>query len=363
MVNCVSGVNGTVVAVPRRFSNRFTNRGLTESCEFINLTGDVLVGFGWVVPFCQRCEIENGTCGYQNVETMKTGCSLPSTTDFCPPTVGDFIPLGSPFIAVLLEEYFIVNCSSSFIPDFVPFEMAKCISTGVNATAIAIPSSYNNGFINRGLPDSCQNIIAVTTIPVGFAWGLPSCGRCERRNGTCGYKNVQTMEIGCSVPSKNSLSTAAKYGIVVGAGLPGILLLICLASFAKKKMNDRNHIQLRQHVQNLPTTTISLEPPRLVTGLDKLTIDSYPMTVLGESKRLPNPSDSTCAICLSEYQPNDTLRTVPECNHYFHSHCIDEWLKLNATCPVCRNFPEGSSGRAATDPLSSSSSPTSLFSN
>lgn len=80
VVNCVHVVNGTVVAVPRRFSNRFINRGLTESCEFINLTDDVLVGFGWVVPFCQKCEIENGTCGYQNVETMETGCALPSTT-------------------------------------------------------------------------------------------------------------------------------------------------------------------------------------------------------------------------------------------------------------------------------------------
>ncbi|WOG86377.1 hypothetical protein DCAR_0205580 [Daucus carota subsp. sativus] len=115
-------------------------------------------------------------------------------------------------------------------------------------------------------------------------------------------------------------------------------------------------------MRNLPTRIITPEPPRFVLGLDKLTIESYPMTVLGESKRLPKPSDSTCAICLSEYKPNDTLRTVPECNHYFHSHCIDEWLKLNATCPVCRNLPEGSFHRAAT-PMSSSSSSASLFSN
>ncbi|WOG86382.1 hypothetical protein DCAR_0205585 [Daucus carota subsp. sativus] len=159
------------------------------------------------------------------------------------------------------------------------------------------------------------------------------------------------------------LSTAAKYGIVVGVGLPGIFLLVCLARFARRKMKERAHIQLRHSVQNLPTTRISLTPPRYVMGLDKATINSYPMTVLGESKRLPKPSDSTCAICLSEYQPNDKLRTVPECNHYFHSNCIDEWLKLNASCPVCRNFPEGSSGRTAADPMSSSSSPTSLFSN
>lgn len=119
--------------------------------------------------------------------------------DFCPPTIGDFIPSGSPFIAVLLEEYLILECSSRFIPGFVPFEVVNC--TGVNATAIAVPSSFNNGFINRGLPDSCQNILSAETVPVGFAWAVPFCGRCESRNGTCGYKNVKTMETGCSVPS------------------------------------------------------------------------------------------------------------------------------------------------------------------
>lgn len=121
--------------------------------------------------------------------------------DFCPPTIDDFIPYGSPFIAVLLEEYLVFNCSSRSIPRFVPFEVVKCVSSGVNATAVAIPSSYNNGFINRVLPDSCQNIISADTIPVGFAWGVPFCETCERRNGTCGYKDVETLETGCSVPS------------------------------------------------------------------------------------------------------------------------------------------------------------------
>lgn len=121
--------------------------------------------------------------------------------DFCPPAIGEFIPFGSPLIAVLLDEYFVLNCSSRSIPGFVPFEEVKCVSTGVNATAVAIPSSYNNGFVTRGLSDSCQNIISAGTIPVGFAWGVPFCETCERRNGTCGYKNVETLETGCSVPS------------------------------------------------------------------------------------------------------------------------------------------------------------------
>ena len=68
-----------------------------------------------------------------------------------------------------------------------------------------------------------------------------------------------------------------------------------------------------------------------IHGLDGPTIESYPKTLLGESRELPNPNDNTCPICLSEYKPKEMLRTIPECNHYFHVNCIDKWLKINAT--------------------------------
>lgn len=96
---------------------------------------------------------------------------------------------------------------------------------------------------------------------------------------------------------------------------------------------------LRQH-ENSELPTISQQPVVRVSGLDGPIIDSYPKTMLGESRRLPNPNDDTCPICLAEYQPKEILKTIPECNHYFHSACIDEWLMLNATCHVCRTSPQ-----------------------
>ncbi|XP_031278815.1 putative RING-H2 finger protein ATL69 [Pistacia vera] len=96
----------------------------------------------------------------------------------------------------------------------------------------------------------------------------------------------------------------------------------------------------------------------ILTGLDEPTIESYPKTLLGESGRLPKPNDNTCPICLSEYQPKESLRTIPECEHYFHADCIDEWLKMNATCPLCRNSPESSAGTPSSTLTSSHSSGT-----
>ncbi|XP_046560874.1 RING finger protein 44-like [Haliotis rubra] len=45
--------------------------------------------------------------------------------------------------------------------------------------------------------------------------------------------------------------------------------------------------------------------------------------------------NTDCQVCLTAFQPGETLRTLP-CLHEYHSECIDEWLKRNATCPICR---------------------------
>ncbi|CAJ2674343.1 unnamed protein product [Trifolium pratense] len=42
-----------------------------------------------------------------------------------------------------------------------------------------------------------------------------------------------------------------------------------------------------------------------------------------------------CCICLCTYEDGVELHTLP-CNHHFHSSCIVKWLKMNATCPLCK---------------------------
>lgn len=46
-----------------------------------------------------------------------------------------------------------------------------------------------------------------------------------------------------------------------------------------------------------------------------------------------------CAICLCEYKEAEMMRMLPDCKHCFHLKCVDAWLRLNATCPVCRSSP------------------------
>lgn len=43
---------------------------------------------------------------------------------------------------------------------------------------------------------------------------------------------------------------------------------------------------------------------------------------------------SECSICYGKINKNDYY--VSDCNHTFHSSCIDTWLERDNTCPLCR---------------------------
>lgn len=81
-----------------------------------------------------------------------------------------------------------------------------------------------------------------------------------------------------------------------------------------------------------------------VVGLDRAVINSYPKFQFSK-KNLTNSGDggdnnnSMCSICLCDYKEGEMLRMMPDCKHYFHLCCLDAWLKLNGSCPVCRNSP------------------------
>lgn len=44
-------------------------------------------------------------------------------------------------------------------------------------------------------------------------------------------------------------------------------------------------------------------------------------------------SKEECTICFSTLK-NKTKRF--KCNHYFHQDCIDNWITMNPSCPICR---------------------------
>ncbi|KAM7279691.1 hypothetical protein ACFE04_006825 [Oxalis oulophora] len=302
----------------------------------------------------------------QNIDYQNQYLSI-SDPDSCMPRryLDDgFNISGSKFTTEGLTNFTFLNCSSTYSTMTSTYGFQVYCLSGDNYSVIARTDDMSFKFYqsnNDNVSSSCH-VIKSVQIPISgpfftalnsdiqLYWREPDCGSCDLASGTCGfYTDDNSLDVGCSVSASSSsssgggLSTAAKYGISVGIGIPGLLCIVALTYFLCGKA------RVNRQARNFRMELSSINPQPMFAmsgGLAGSTIENFPKTLLGASRRLPNPSDNVCPICLSEYQSKEILRTIPECNHYFHSTCIDEWLRMNGTCPICRNSPDGSSSSA-----------------
>ncbi|KAG9153794.1 hypothetical protein Leryth_005923, partial [Lithospermum erythrorhizon] len=91
---------------------------------------------------------------------------------------------------------------------------------------------------------------------------------------------------------------------------------------------------------------------------DELIIDLWESNIFGDSSSMglsldminnlpmfkihPNGTTNSdlhelsCPICYQDMEKGECARKLANCMHYFHKHCIDQWLTRNASCPICR---------------------------
>ena len=43
----------------------------------------------------------------------------------------------------------------------------------------------------------------------------------------------------------------------------------------------------------------------------------------------------SCTICQSEFIHGENLKIL-NCQHFYHNNCVEEWLKSNKSCPICK---------------------------
>lgn len=86
-----------------------------------------------------------------------------------------------------------------------------------------------------------------------------------------------------------------------------------------------------------PTTGAGGRSRRAPKGLDPTVVESFPTFIYSVVKGLKiGKGTLECAVCLNEFEDDETLRLLPKCDHVFHPECIDAWLSSHVTCPVCR---------------------------
>ncbi|KAL1536007.1 RING-type E3 ubiquitin transferase [Salvia divinorum] len=243
----------------------------------------------------------------------------------------------SPFEAMYMDEFFFLSCPRAAV---ARKGLATVDCLGNSTSAVVTTTS---GTLARSM-SMCTTMF---TLPVPesrakiggdrlswnlggdliLTWSFPDCEGCEERGGVCEYDRNSTIGgITC-----NFYSEKVQFGNKVRKAIAFTLCLVCILCVLCILMP-----------RNRAATVVMLPPPRqspAMVGLDDSTIESYKKVVLGESKRLAGPNDVTCPICLVDYCPKDELRCIPECQHCFHSDCVDGWLRLNSSCPLCRNSP------------------------
>ncbi|CAK8539302.1 unnamed protein product [Lathyrus sativus] len=251
------------------------------------------------------------------------------------------------------ENVTFLNCSSTN-PVIDDLPNIPCMSNENYSIMYTLQSSLANslnttcheiGFAEVPVKDNSQEPLVIMEGLYSDAllrWNTPSCG-CEP-DRFCGFLNETGLDVTCysyvlDFPVGNpSTQRHKKYNFFpVLWGVLGTFFFICWVFLSICKDRQQNHIQQRQTITNIEPS--NQEPPWFVSGLDRSRIEQYPKIQLTESGQLSKSIDNVCSICLSEYKPMETLRSIPQCNHHFHIDCIDVWLKMNATCPLCRNLP------------------------
>ncbi|KAF0698206.1 Aste57867_11191 [Aphanomyces stellatus] len=117
----------------------------------------------------------------------------------------------------------------------------------------------------------------------------------------------------------------------------------CLIAFLYKRYYHRQMTTQHGHGTRGPNQ------PR---GMSQDEIDAFKVVKFTPTNTA-DPIEEMCPICLVEYVADLELRELP-CSHRYHPACIDEWLKKNHTCPMCKRdmaSPVQSPTNAARNPV------------
>jgi hypothetical protein len=67
---------------------------------------------------------------------------------------------------------------------------------------------------------------------------------------------------------------------------------------------------------------------------DQEIMNELPETKIEDVNKL-DPEKKNCVICLEDFKNGDKATVLP-CIHLFHTTCIQNWLKTQNSCPICK---------------------------
>lgn len=157
--------------------------------------------------------------------------------------------------------------------------------------------------------------------------------------------NVTTDSSSSRIGMMNSV-TIADLSYSIGFSIAILLVLVIVSYASYKCYNHRtsstfNNFNFSSHGRTRTRTSSSRALIAATKGVDEEILVKYPKFLYCETR--PQKGDSIlasgCSICLVDYKDDHMVRILPICGHIFHVKCIDSWLKLHPSCPICRSKP------------------------
>ncbi|KAK9665255.1 hypothetical protein RND81_14G100400 [Saponaria officinalis] len=245
------------------------------------------------------------------------------------------------------QLYWLYNCSIDYYESLGHVKSIQCLS-GLMYVVFASPYEDTSNSTTK-----LCNYLGTVQLPVGsnprsvqsldlvaglrLSWVEPDCKGCYMKSGRCGFNNYSSLEVNCFDVPRHGIRKETIVAITLAFAAPSLFFACCITYYSIRAICGRRR---RDNTIGVAIATLPTQQQQTVPmGLETSIIESYPKVILGESRRLPRPDENNCPICLGEYLAKDSLRSLPNCGHCFHSDCVDEWLRLNGSCPVCRNTP------------------------
>ncbi|XP_021735621.1 RING-H2 finger protein ATL51-like [Chenopodium quinoa] len=122
------------------------------------------------------------------------------------------------------------------------------------------------------------------------------------------------------------------------------LLLFYFTVISKLCRRSRNRRRINRFIDSETSDPLSrvdslihdpTRPNSSASGLDDAFIRQITVFKYRREDKLVDGTE--CAVCLTEFNENENLRLMPNCEHAFHLPCIDTWLKTHSNCPLCRS--------------------------
>lgn len=114
------------------------------------------------------------------------------------------------------------------------------------------------------------------------------------------------------------------YMVIVILVLPAAFLVICVASFVILFCPCLSFTLYKAWSDNRERSMVK---EKVVSALSRIKFDARKFKAA-----------TYCAICYVDFNEDDQITPLScDIKHYFHTECIERWLKEKNECPLCRS--------------------------